>query len=161
MSRRRKKGSILVMVVCLGAFLSVIIMSLMLVTTNGHALRKEENTRIENFYSADSGLEIASNEIVKVIKKAIDSGENIIKEKIENLESHPEIDITVEGWEQKAFKKEFEEYIDKELEKAIDNVCIGNTENDMNGKTTDLSKIYNNFRREGVEIKVDAIKCKR
>ena len=141
---RKKRGSALVTVVALCAFLSLMTMSIMMMTTGGFTLRKQQNKRVENFYSADSGIEIAENEIIKTIDKAIDKGYEEVK-KIENNPTDPNNIIIMEkpDWRDTIFKGEFQLYITNKLEGNIDNV----------DKT---SKIYENFKREN-EIKVNAI----
>ena len=151
MRYKKKKGSTLLVVVCLCAFLSVLTISIMLVTTGGFKLRKDENTRIENFYSADSGIEIAKNKSVEVIEDAIKSGETIINIMIEKPKEFPYIDFSKDGWEQEPFKKEFEDYIAKNLEKEIDNTAM----KDGSAVTT---VIYDEFKRDNLVVKVDAEK---
>ena len=158
MNRKSKKGSALVTVVCLCAVLSILTISLMAATTGGFSLRKDQNKRIENFYSADSGIEIAENKIMIVIEEAIKSGNDVIDFIKLNISSYPDIDITQKGWEQEPFKKEFERYIDENLEKGIDNVQIDNI---LPAIVPALSTIYDEFERDGKKIKVDAKKGKR
>ncbi|MGL4454008.1 MAG: hypothetical protein ACRCTZ_22895 [Sarcina sp.] len=141
----KKKGSTLIVVVCLCAFLSVLTLSIMLVTTGGFKLRKDENKRIENFYSADSGIEIAKSEIVKVIEEAIQKGNELVDMIVVRPMDFPQFDTSKENWEQEPFKMTFEDYISDNMEKRIDNTI-----------TPVETKIYEPFKRDNIEIKVDA-----
>ncbi|MGL5616161.1 MAG: pilus assembly PilX N-terminal domain-containing protein, partial [Cetobacterium sp.] len=49
----------LLITVAMFAILSILIMSVLAMTTSGYSMRIKSNKRIENFYAADSGLEIA------------------------------------------------------------------------------------------------------
>ena len=152
MRYKKKKGSTLLVVVCLCAFLSVLTLSIMLVTTNGFKLRKDENTRIENFYSADSGIEIAKNEIIKVIEKAIEYARD-------KIEKNPKNKVDEDEKKQIIFKKAFEEYIDLNLEEAIDNTKL---EDGSEPKTKIYDRIFNPNNEKNIPVvKVDAIKGKR
>ena len=150
MKFKKHKGSALVTVVALCAFLALITMSIMMMTTGGFTLRKQQNTRIENFYSADSGIEIAENKTIEIIDKAIDEAYNTVKEIKDNPTKPENIPIiTNPGWEQGIFKTVFEEYIDINLEKNIDNVDKSST-------------IYDEFERaDNKKISVDAVKGNR
>lgn len=150
MKYKKKKGSTLLVVVCLCAFLSILTLSIMLVTTGGFKLRKDENTRVENFYNADSGIEIAKNKMIEVIESAIKSGETVIADMADHPEKHPHIDFSKDDWEQKPFKLEFERYIDEKLEKEIDNTALKDG-------STPTSVIYDEFKKNELVIKVDAV----
>ncbi|MGL5069105.1 MAG: hypothetical protein ACRC6T_15045 [Sarcina sp.] len=160
MKCKKKKGSTLLVVVCLCAFLSILTLSIMVVTTGGFKLRKDENARIENFYSADSGIEIAENEMVKVIEEAIDVANKIIENIIEKPEDFPIYDTSQTDWEQIPFKQAFEEYIEINMEKRIDNTKLGNVDFEDTTESTPAveTKIYDDFDRSGMIIKVDALK---
>ena len=144
--KNKKNGSALLTVVCLCAFLSVLTISIMAMTTGGYSLRKGHNKRVENFYSADSGIEIAESEIVKVINEGIEKANEYIEDIKKDPTGHPGIPTHEVGWEQKPFKQKFEEYIGGNLENRIDNVSIAVP-----------SPIYDGFKRDEKTIKVDAI----
>lgn len=148
--KKKKSGSSLVVVVCMFAILSIIIVSIMAMTTTGYKLRKTENSRIENFYGADSGIEIAYAEMQKVITIAIEEANTLVDDAIAGrVVEYPTgivIDKTVSDWKNKLFKLKYENYIKDNLEKAIDNV-----------DATPKSTIYANYKRDGQEIQMDAI----
>ena len=82
MALKRKKGSALLVVVGMFAFLSIMIISVMSMTTTGFKLKKDQNTRVENFYGADSGIEIAKNISIRVINDAlVDASSSVDKNK--------------------------------------------------------------------------------
>ena len=159
MRYKKKKGSTLLVVVCLCTFLSVLTLSIMVVTTGGFKLRKEENTRIEKFYSADSGIEIAKNETTKVIEDAIQKGNDRVKaieEKNTDSDTKYYDDNSIQyyyedyekgklkpNYQQEGFKRVFERYIEKHLEERIE---------DKDGKFN----VYTDFKRSNSFIKVDA-----
>lgn len=147
--KKKKGGSALVLVVCMFAILSIIIVSIMAMTTTGYKLRKTENSRIENFYGADSGIEIAYAEMQKVISIAIEEANKLIDDAIAGtVVEYPTgttIDKTALDWKNKLFKQKYKDYISANFEKAIDNV-------DANPK----SIIYASYKRDGQEIQMDA-----
>lgn len=150
---KKKKGSSLLVTVCMFAILSIIIMSILAMTTAGFKLRKDESKRIENFYGADSGIEIAYAEIQNVILEAIKSGnklvDDITKDSTVLGPDNQPVDKTKDNWENDIFKKQYEKYIEENLEDAIDNVNAPNI-------STNPTQIYLKYIREGKEIKVDA-----
>lgn len=153
--KRKKKGSSLLVTVCMFAILSIIIMSILAMTTAGFKLRKDESKRVENFYGADSGIEIAYAEIQNVILLAIESGNKLVDDitkdsTILGPDNQP-VDKTKDNWENEVFKKQYEKYIEANLENAIDNVNAPDI-------ATKPTQIYLNYIREGKEVKVDAEK---
>lgn len=143
----KKKGSTLLIVVCFFSILAVVILSIMSMVTTGFKLRKDENKRIESFYGADSGIEIAKNTILAFIDESVENAYEHVK-KLETEHIHDgcsNVDFTDERWKDTHFKEYFEKFIDNGLEEKIDNVDF-------------TSPIYNDFDRAGKIVKVDAIK---
>lgn len=68
--RKKKKGSSLLIVVAMMSILSILIISILAMTTSGYKLRTQANLRVENFYGADSGLEISEKLLHDYIKIA-------------------------------------------------------------------------------------------
>ena len=158
----KKKGSALITVVALCAILGIITLSVMTMTVGGFKLRKQQNKRVEGFYGADSGIEIAQNKIVEVIDLAIENGDA----RVAAIKADPTIDntvdVTVEGWENKPFQEYFRVYIDANLENEIDNTEVSGVTDPAT-----LTKLYDDFMRNenvdpatttvtGEKIKVDA-----
>ena len=104
MRGKKRRGNVLLVVVGFFAFISILVISLMMVTTTGFQLRKDESARIENFYGADSGIEIAEDITLKLIGEAIKKGNTAAG----NLEGE---------WEDKneVFRKEFSQHIRNEF----------------------------------------------
>lgn len=72
--KRKKKGSSLLLVVAIFGILTVIGLSMLGVVTSGYKLRVEENNKIKNLYSAESGLDEAYTRMCKVVNAAIAEG---------------------------------------------------------------------------------------
>ncbi|MGL4741572.1 MAG: hypothetical protein ACRC41_12320 [Sarcina sp.] len=143
----KKKGSTLLIVVCFFSIIAIVIISVMSMVTTGFKLRKDENKRIESFYSADSGIEIAKNKILTFINDSVEKAYEHVQ-KLETEHMHDgcnNVDFTDERWKDIHFKEYFEKLIDNGLEEEIDNVDFS-------------SVIYDEFAREGKIVKVDAIK---
>ncbi|MGL5069103.1 MAG: hypothetical protein ACRC6T_15035 [Sarcina sp.] len=132
--KKKKKGSVLLIVVGLFAFMSILIVSVMTMTTTGFKLRKDESARIENFYGADSGIDIAESITVELIDEAIEKG-NIAAENQEG------------NWNEKnkIFREEYAKYIRKNFKKRVDNI---------QGDGTTISSGYDKYSKEGQPIKV-------
>ncbi|MGL4761761.1 MAG: hypothetical protein ACRCWG_09925 [Sarcina sp.] len=132
--KKKKNGSVLLIVVGLFAFISILIVSVMTMTTTGFKLRKDESARIENFYGADSGIDIAESITVELIEEAIEEG-NIAAENQEG------------NWNEKnkVFREEYAKYIRKNFKKRVDNI---------QGDGTTISSGYDKYSKEGQPIKV-------
>ncbi|MGL5821033.1 MAG: hypothetical protein ACRCYE_05280 [Sarcina sp.] len=143
----KKKGSTLLIVVCFFSILSIVILSIMSMVTTGFKLRKDENKRIESFYGADSGIEIAKNKILAFIDEAVEKAyEHVKKIEVEHMhDGCSNVDFNDEKWKDIHFKEYFEKLIDNGLEAEIDNVDF-------------MSSIYNEFNRDGKIVSVDAVK---
>ncbi|MGL4761757.1 MAG: pilus assembly PilX N-terminal domain-containing protein [Sarcina sp.] len=147
MKHSKKSGSVLLVVVGMFAVLSVITISVITSVMGSYKLTRTSNERIEKFYSADSGLEIAYNKTIEVVQNAIDRG----YEKVEEIKkgetlldiNRDVVDTTKEGWENEVFQKEYKQYLENNLEIAIDNVSHN-------------SLIYDEFARGEEIIKVEA-----
>lgn len=104
--KQKSKGGALIVVVCMFAMLSILIVAIMSTTINGFKLKKEENTRIENFYGSDSGIEIADTVTAQVITKAIEEG-NVEAKKITSVNDGE----VLYDKKNEAFKKSYTKYI--------------------------------------------------
>jgi hypothetical protein len=143
----KRKGNALLTVVGMFAIMSILIVTMINGTMASHQLTRNANNRIETFYSADSGLEIAYNEILSVIKNAIDSG----YAEVERLKAaggginteQKLVNIGEEGWDNKVFQTTYKKYLKDNIEIAIDNV-------------THNSIIYDEFNRDEQVVQVAA-----
>lgn len=86
LKRKKKKGSSLLIVVAMMSILSILIISILAMTTSGYKLRTQANLRMENFYGADSGLEISEKLLHDYIKiaaeysnKKVDADTTLVK----------------------------------------------------------------------------------
>ncbi|WP_297520660.1 pilus assembly PilX N-terminal domain-containing protein [uncultured Clostridium sp.] len=127
----KKKGNVLIVVVAMFAFISILIMSVMTMTTGGFKLRKDESARIENFYGADSGIDIAESITVELIEEAIEKGND-------EVESYTGL---TDEQKNEVFRHEYANYIKVNFTKEIDN-------------TTETSIRYDKYEKEGQPIKV-------
>ncbi|WP_297520664.1 pilus assembly PilX N-terminal domain-containing protein [uncultured Clostridium sp.] len=147
MKYTKRKGNALLTVVGMFAIMSILIVTMINGTMASHQLTRNANNRIETFYSADSGLEIAYNEILSVIKNAIDSG----YAEVERLKAaggginteQKLVNIGEEGWDNKVFQTTYKKYLKDNIEIAIDNV-------------THNSIIYDEFNRDEQVVQVAA-----
>lgn len=82
-NKKKKKGSSLLVTVAMFAVLSILIMSVLAMTTSGYSLRIKSNKRIENFYAADSGIEISQKVIHdylgEVVRASLNKVEQYVK----------------------------------------------------------------------------------
>ena len=76
--KKKKKGSSLLIVVAMMAVVSIITISVLTMTTSGYKMRKDSNKRVENFYGADSGLEISERILIGFIDAAIDNSNQVV-----------------------------------------------------------------------------------
>ncbi|MGL4741570.1 MAG: hypothetical protein ACRC41_12310 [Sarcina sp.] len=132
MLKKRKKGSVLLVVVGFFAILSILVVSVLSMTTTGFKLRKDESVRIENFYGADSGIDIAQSGTIEVIKEAIEAGDDAVFNGGGSLDYNQKNIV---------FKTAYEKYIDANLKNKIDNVNCNAT-------------IYDDYKKNNTVVKV-------
>lgn len=143
----KRKGNALLTVVGMFAIMSILVVAMINGVMTSYELTKNSNDRLETFYSADSGIEIAYNELIRVTTNAIESG----YKKVDEIRgggapldvNRNFIDTSREGWENEVFKAEYKDYMEKNLEISIDNVNHD-------------SVIYDEFSRKGKIIQVQA-----
>ena len=99
--KKKKKGSSLLIVVAMMAVVSIITISVLTMTTSGYKMRKDSNKRVENFYGADSGLEISERILIGFTEAAIDAA----NKKVDVKDTMDE--------KNKVFKKSFIEFFQK------------------------------------------------
>lgn len=133
MKRRKKKGSSLLMVIAIFGILTILGTSILGVVTANYKLRKEENERIKNLYSAESGIDEAYVVMCRVIDEAINEGVNA-GEKLGNESTIEKRNIE--------FRRTFVNYINKKdegelckLEKEVASVSKGD---DTDGKKVSI-----------------------
>ena len=83
-NRKKKKGSSILITVGMFAMLSILIMSVLAMTTSGYSLRIKNNKRIENFYAADSGLEISQKVLHDYLGKVVKASLNKVDEYVQS-----------------------------------------------------------------------------
>ncbi|MGL4454006.1 MAG: hypothetical protein ACRCTZ_22885 [Sarcina sp.] len=147
MINKKRKGHALLTVIGMFAMISILVVTMINGVMASYELTKNSNERLETFYSADSGIEIAYNEMISVVKNAINEGYervNSIEEGGAPIDINRNLVNTLkEDWKDDVFKKEFKEYLFSNLEISIDNVKYN-------------SPIYDKFSRKGKIIKVEA-----
>lgn len=133
MKRRKKNGSSLLMVIAIFGILTILGTSILGVVTANYKLRKEENERIKNLYSAESGIDEAYVVMCRVIDEAINEGVNA-GEKLGNESTIEKRNIE--------FRRTFVNYINKKdegelckLEKEVASVSKGD---DTDGKKVSI-----------------------
>lgn len=77
---KKKKGSSLLIVVAMFSILSILVMSVLAMTTSGYNMRIKNNERVENFYGADSGLEITQSLLYKYLSEAVQDANSRVVE---------------------------------------------------------------------------------
>lgn len=102
-NRKKKKGSSILITVGMFAMLSILIMSVLAMTTSGYSMRIKSNKRIENFYGADSGIEICQKLIYDYLTEAIIFG---------NQEVDKNNNFTIKE-KNEFFKDSFKKFIEK------------------------------------------------
>lgn len=140
MRNKKKQGSVLLVVVGLFSFISILTISVMSMTTSGFKLRKDESARIENFYGADSGIDISERLTVQLIDEAVEIGDQAVL-------SNPGL----VSYEQKnaRFREVFANHIKAQFKATIDNVV---------GDGTTVSNRYEKYKKNGQEVKVKVTK---
>lgn len=103
MERRKRKGSSMLLVIAIFGILSIVGTSILAATTANYKLRIQENNRVKNLYSAESGINMAYLELINTVEDALKHG----KEKaIEAANSNKEVDE-----QNQVYKEEFVKYL--------------------------------------------------
>lgn len=100
---KRKKGSSLLFVVAIMAILFILGTTMLTVTASNYKTRISESNKLKNLYTADSGLDVVQNIIVKTAQKAIEVAEESVLEDTEAFENYEEANSK--------FKEEFFNFI--------------------------------------------------
>lgn len=108
--KRKKKGSSMLLTVAIFGILSIVGTSMLAVTTANYKIRIQENNRIKNLYSAESGIELAYVELLNCVEEAIKQGREEAR-KSENT-------ILSESQKNKVFKLKYTESLKSQL--AVD-----------------------------------------
>jgi hypothetical protein len=74
MRRRKTKGSSMLLVIAVFGILATLALAMLGATYANYKLRVEENNRVKNLYSAESGIDKAYARITKVVEIAIEEG---------------------------------------------------------------------------------------
>ncbi|WP_346897714.1 hypothetical protein [Clostridium sp. UBA7503] len=74
MRRRKTKGSSMLLVIAVFGILATLALAMLGATYANYRLRIEENNRVKNLYSAESGIDKAYTRITKVVEIAIEEG---------------------------------------------------------------------------------------
>lgn len=150
-NRKKKKGSSILITVGIFAMLSILIMSVLAMTTSGYSLRIKNNKRIENFYAADSGLEISQKVLHDYLGKVVKASLNKVDEYVK---SKPDGKLSQSEKEEK-FQEFFKDIILK-----------GGTLKDDTGNVieqlktvkdeVELPSNYDSFKRDGKNIEIQS-----
>lgn len=150
-NRKKKKGSSILITVGMFAMLSILIMSVLAMTTSGYSLRIKNNKRIENFYAADSGLEISQKVLHDYLGKVVKASLNKVDEYVQ---SKPNGRLSQSEKEEK-FQEFFKDIILK-----------GGTLKDDTGNVieqlktvkdeVELPSNYDSFKRDGKNIEIQS-----
>lgn len=100
---KRKKGSSLLFVVAIMAILFTLGTTMLTVTASNYKTRISESNKLKNLYTADSGLDVVQNIIVKTAQKSIEVAEESVLEDTEVFENYEEANSK--------FKEEFFNFI--------------------------------------------------
>lgn len=101
--RKKRKGSSLIVVVIIFGMLIVFGTAMISMTTGEFKLRANENRRLENLYSSESGLDIASNIIVKTFDAAVKYGDKAAKD-FKSAHAQDATEANINNTFQSAFK---------------------------------------------------------
>lgn len=150
-NRKKKKGSSILITVGMFAMLSILIMSVLAMTTSGYSLRIKNNKRIENFYAADSGLEISQKVLHDYLGKVVKASLNKVDEYVQ---SKPDGKLSQSEKEEK-----FQEFFK-------DIILNGGTLKDDTGNVieqlktvkdeVELPSNYDSFKRDGKNIEIQS-----
>lgn len=147
---RKKKGSSLLITVAMFAILSILIMSVLAMTTSGYSMRIKSNKRIENFYGADSGIEICQKLIYDYLTEAVIFGnEEVDKNKNDDWTAKQKNDFFRES-----FKKFIEvggTFQDVKDEAGNNTIYLGQTRNGIVSYITTQS-YYDALGRDKVKV---------
>ena len=120
MRRRKKKGSSMLLVISIFGILSIVGTSMLAATTANYKLRIQENNRVKNLYSAESGIDMAYLALINTVDDALKYGRD---EAIEAANSNKGIEE-----QNDVYKKSFIKYL-------LDNATYDDKEfNITNGK---------------------------
>lgn len=150
--RKKNKGSGFIIVIIIMAILFTTATSILTLASSDYKMRKNSSERIENLYSADSGLDIVYNIILKNSEAAIIYANKKIKEKYDGKEMSKELyeDINTD------FKYEFINFLGREARE------YGKSDNDailaqgiINGKYMELGGNKEFIWKENINKKSD------
>lgn len=148
-NKKKKKGSSLLVTVAMFAILSILIMSVLAMTTSGYSLRIKNNKRIENFYAADSGLEISQKVIHdylgEVVRASLNKVDKYTKEQPEGKLSQSE--------KEEKFEEFFKGIILNGGE-LIDESLVFIKDLRKLKEEVELPANYDSFKREGKNIEI-------
>lgn len=74
MKRHKRKGSAVLLVISILGILSIVGTSVLAATTANYKLRIQENNKIKNLYSAESGIDMAYLELINCVENALEYG---------------------------------------------------------------------------------------
>lgn len=115
MRKRKTKGSSMLLVIAIFGILATLGLAMLGATYANYKLRVEENNRVKNLYSAESGIEAAYARMTEVIESAItegiEAGSKEIKLKDQNA----------------TFRRVYDEYVDDNLENQVSGEYLINT----------------------------------
>lgn len=150
-NRKKKKGSSILITVGMFAMLSILIMSVLAMTTSGYSLRIKNNKRIENFYAADSGLEISQKVLHDYLGKVVKASLNKVDEYVK---SKPDGKLSQSEKEEK-FQEFFKDIILKggSLKDDTGNVIeqLKTVKDEV-----ELPSNYDSFKRDGKNIEIQS-----
>ncbi len=150
-NRKKKRGSSILITVGMFAILSILIMSVLAMTTSGYSLRIKNNKRIENFYAADSGLEISQKVLHDYLGKVVKSSLNKVDEYVQ---SKPDGKLSQSEKEEK-FQEFFKDIIlnGGELKDDIGNIIeqLRSAKDEV-----ELPSNYDSFKRDGKNIEIQS-----
>lgn len=150
-NRKKKKGSSILITVGMFAMLSILIMSVLAMTTSGYSLRIKNNKRIENFYAADSGLEISQKVLHDYLGKVVKASLNKVDEYVQ---SKPDGKLSQSEKEEK-FQEFFKDIILKggSLKDNTGNVIeqLKTVKDEV-----ELPSNYDSFKRDGKNIEIQS-----
>ncbi|MEG2288736.1 MAG: hypothetical protein RSA29_01660 [Clostridium sp.] len=115
MKKRKTKGSSMILVIAIFGILSTLGVAMLGTTYANYKLRIEENNRVKNLYSAESGIDKAYVQMSKIIddgiKKGIEEVEKAILEASKLISDKPEDKVVTIERQNSIFKNKYTEYI--------------------------------------------------
>ncbi|MEG1255824.1 hypothetical protein [Clostridium sp.] len=121
MKKRKTKGSSMILVIAIFGILSTLGVVMLGTTYANYKLRIEENDRVKNLYSAESGIDQAYIKMSKVVEDGISEGIEAVNSKI-SQESNKNITIKDQN---EVFKAAYTEYIVDSLGSIVANKVTG------------------------------------